>query len=546
MIAEARVLQQQLDTQYHDIIVIGTGPAGMRFVTEFVHVNTTSRVAVFGDEPWLPYNRVNLTSLLTGAIREDKMYVAFDPAKHSNVSCYFNNRIVKINRHAKTVIDSQGVCHGYTTLVLATGSSSFTPNIPGTTLKNVFSFHDLCDAQKLMSRIVRSRHTIVIGGGLLGLEAARAMQRFNTNVTVIEHSMWLMFRQLDQRAGSYLKRHLESLGVHVLTSERVLEIYGDDKVQGVLLGTGETIECDTVVLAAGIVPNLQLIRNSGLYFGKGIRVNDYLQTNDPNIYAIGECAEHRKKTYGLVTPGYEQARVLAYNLNGGHVQYTGSTATTSLKVLDYPVFSIGEVDLPSRNHEEIRFQDHHKGIYRRLFLLRGRLRGVVAIGAWPGILRMQEAVTRQQRIWPWQVSRFIKTGVLWTEDQACNVASWPNATVICQCMSVTRAHLAQASHQGVSNVEQLIQLTGAATVCGVCRPLLANFMSVQVATKSERLPQGILAVGLMILVSLLYLVHEHLEFGQQEYRGLYILLTLCGLLLGGVLLHQVIRLSRMN
>ena len=329
MVAEPDFIQQQFATQKYDVIVIGTGPTGMRFISQFARINTESRIAVFGDEPWMPYNRVNLTSLLTGDIREEKMYVSFDAAKHANVICYYNNPIIQIDRHAKVVIDRQGVRYGYDTLVLATGSSAFMPNIPGINLRNVFSFRDLSDAQKLMSRIVRSRHTVVIGGGLLGLEAARAMQRFNTNVTVIEHSMWLMFRQLDQRGGSYLKRHIESLGVNVRTSERVLEILGKDKVQGVLLGNGETIDCDTVVIAAGIVPNLHLIRHTGLRFGKGIRINDQLQTNDPDIYAVGECAEHRKKVYGLVTPGYEQADVLAYNLNGGKAQYTGSTATTS-------------------------------------------------------------------------------------------------------------------------------------------------------------------------------------------------------------------------
>ncbi|HEX5638077.1 MAG TPA: FAD-dependent oxidoreductase, partial [Gammaproteobacteria bacterium] len=439
--AEARNIQQQFTPLQHDVIVIGTGPVGMRFVTQFARVNTTSRIAIFGDEPWLPYNRVNLTALLTGDIREDKLYVSFDAAKHANVSCYYNNRIVQVDRQSREVIDSQGVRHGYGTLVLATGSSPFMPNIPGTQLNNVFSFRDLSDAQKLMGRIVRSRHTVVIGGGLLGLEAARAMHRFNTNVTVIEHSMWLMFRQLDQRAGSYLKRHIETLGIHVRTSERVLEIIGSDKVQGVLLGSGETIECDTVVVAAGIVPNLQLIRKSGLYFSKGIRVNDQMQTSDPNIYAIGECAEHRKKIYGLVTPGYEQADVLAYNLNGGRAEYVGSTATTSLRVLDYPVFSMGEVDLPTRSHEEIRFQDHQKGIYRRLFILHGRLRGVVAIGGWSGIERLQEMVARQRRIWPWQVSKFKKTGILWADEEACNVVSWPGQAVVCRCTGTTRANL---------------------------------------------------------------------------------------------------------
>jgi nitrite reductase (NADH) large subunit len=546
MVAEALSIQQQFATQVHDVIVIGTGPAGMRFVAQFARANRQSRIAVFGDEPWLPYNRVKLSSLLTGDIREDKLYVPFDAAQNRNVSCYYNNPVIQIDRYAREVVDSHGLRHRYTTLVLATGSSAFMPNIPGIKLNNVFSFRDLSDAQKLMGRIVRSRHTVVIGGGLLGLEAAHAMQRFNTHVTVIEHSMWLMFRQLDQRAGSYLKRHIESLGIHVRTSERVLEIMGDEKVKSVVLGNGEIIECDTVVVAAGVTANLQLIRNVGLQYGKAIRVNDWMQTNDPNIYAIGECAEHRKKIYGLVAPGREQADVLAYNLSGGHARYAGSTSTVSLKVLDYSVLSVGEVDLPAHSHEEIRYQDHQKGIYRRIFVLHGQLRGAVAIGTWLDVDRMREAVSRQQRIWPWQINRFKKTGSLWAEDDACNVVLWPNSAVVCHCAGVTRGNLARAQACGACNVDQLVQLTGASSVCGACRPLLANFVSVQSTAKADKLAWTILACAVIGLLILLFVLSRQDGLSLVGHRGMYLLLTLFGLAIGGVLLREVIHISRRN
>jgi nitrite reductase (NADH) large subunit len=546
MVAEASVIQQQLPELHYDVIVIGSGPVGMRFIAQFLRVNTEATIAVFGDEPWMPYNRVNLTALLTGVIHEEKMYVNVDATKNDKVTCYYNNRITQIDRHARVVTDSAGMRHAYKTLVLATGSSAFVPNIVGTQLKNVFTFRDLSDAQKLMSRIVRSRHTVVIGGGLLGLEAARAMQRFNTTVTIIEHSMWLMFRQLDQRGGSYLKRHIEALGINVRTSERVLEILGEDKVQGVLLGAGETIACDTVVIAAGIVPNVQLIRTTGLYFSKGIRVDDRMRTNDPNIYAIGECAEHRKKIYGLVTPGYEQADVLAYNLNGGQAQYTGSTASTSLKILDYPVFSMGEVDLPAQNTEELRFQDHAKGIYRRLFLLHGRLRGVVAIGAWPGIERLQDLITRQKHIWPWQVSKFRKTGNLWAEEAACNVVEWSGSAVICTCMGVTRANLEQAQGAGACDVEQLSAMTGAATACGACRPLLANLLSSRATVTTGDFTKTIMTITIMALVILLWILFHETELRLHQHRGWYALMGLGGVMLGGVVLREVFRISNRN
>jgi len=476
MLAEAVKIEQQHHRQNHDVIVVGSGPVGMRFVQALMKLNDNISLAVFGDEPWQPYNRVQLSSLVSGEIKEDALYTSCNIADFPGVNTFYNNRIVAIDRYSRQVVDSHGKRHSYKKLILATGSRPRLPIINGIDLDNVFTFRDLNDAQSLMGRSVRTRKTVIIGGGLLGLEAARAMQRYNTEVHVVEHSMWLMFRQLDNRAGSYLKRYVESLGIHVHLSERVQKILGDDRVSGVLLGNGEVIDCDTVVVAAGIESNSMLAIDAGLHVGKGIRVNDQLQTNDRNIYAIGECVEHREKIYGLVAPGFEQAAVLAHLLNGENTRYQGSVSATNLKVLDYPVFSVGNTGVSARSREVVIYQDHKREIYRKIVVIHGRIRGAVGIGDWPGVHRFQEAVEKQRRVWPWQISRFREQGILWNDAVSENVMDWPTTATVCNCTGVTRGQLDEAMKRGASNILELSRATGASTVCGSCKNLVADYL----------------------------------------------------------------------
>ncbi|MCW8909817.1 MAG: FAD-dependent oxidoreductase, partial [Gammaproteobacteria bacterium] len=337
MLIEAKIADRLSTRHAYNVIVIGSGPVGVHAVQEFIKHNPNRHIAIFGDEPWKPYNRVKLSSLISGEIKEESVYTDTRFSKNSFIHTFYNNRIIDINRHSKTVIDSQGKQYHYSKLILATGSSPHIPSINGISHKNIFTFRDLSDAQKLVGRSIRTQKTVVIGGGLLGLEAARAMQRFNTEVTVIEHNMWLMFNQLDINAASYLKKHIENLNINIRTNTYVKEISGSLRVESIVLGNGEKIQCDSIIIATGISPNIELARNAGLAIGRGIRVNDYLQTSDDNIFAIGECAEHRNKIYGLVAPGYEQAAIVSYNIAINKATYTGSITATNLKVVNYPV-----------------------------------------------------------------------------------------------------------------------------------------------------------------------------------------------------------------
>jgi len=507
MVVEAVKINKHLSRQSYDVIVIGTGPVGIRAVQELIKLNSDVSIAIFGDEPWHPYNRVKLSSLISGEIKEEELYSRYDLSKHSNVSCFYNNKISEIDRYEKFVIDDYGKRYTYKRLILATGSRAYIPAIDGTGLQNVFTFRDLNDAQKLMVRSVRTRVTVVIGGGLLGLETARAMQRYNTEVHVIEHSMWLMFNQLDNRAGSYLKQHIEALGVRVHLNDRVLKINGNknNHVTSITLGGGKILECDTVVIAAGIKTNSYLASDAGLHVGKGIRVNDHLQTIDKNIFAIGECAEHKDKVYGLVAPGLEQAAVVAHFLSGENAKYSGSISTTSLKVLDYPVFSVGNTGVMEAARNSFIYQDHKNEIYRKIVVINGRIRGAVGIGEWPGVNRFQEAVEQQRRIWSWQINRFINEGMLWNDLASESVIDWPASAIVCNCTGVTRGQLDAAMKHGATTAEELAHETGASSVCGSCKDLVCDFVGGNVTPEPTNGYKTLIMASILTVIAAVFI-----------------------------------------
>jgi nitrite reductase (NADH) large subunit len=414
------------------------------------------------------------------------------------------------------VIDDQGVRQPYSRLILATGSHPYVPQIAGIELPGVYTFRNRDDADALMARRVRSHHTVVLGGGLLGLEAARGMQRNGTRVTVVEHADRLMGSQLDEGGSDALALELRALGIELVIGDGVREVLGSERVQGLLLQSGLHIACDTVVVATGIRPNIDLARDARIAWGRGIRVDDNMRTSVADVYAIGECAEHRGRVYGLVGPGLEQAGVAVSHITGEAGEYRGSLASTRLKVAGCSVFSMGPMGAAEERSGERRYhyRDPDSGVYRTLLIHRNRLHGVVAIGPWADTARVQSAVADKALVWPWQMWRFQRSGSLWPAEEVNGVAAWPAGALVCQCKSVSRGELSEAMAGGACSVAELRNCTGASSVCGSCKPLIEQLVG---TAKPEPAPMHRWLLGgavLSLLGALAFLLLPKLPYAD--------------------------------
>lgn len=458
------------------VIVVGGGPSGLRMAQELVRRQIP--VIQFNAERWRPYNRLKLTPFLAGEVQLGVVYQPNLFPDGAHLTQYTGQTVVAIDRQAKTVENQLGRRWQYSKLVLCLGSHAHIPPIPGRDLTGVYRFRNFDDVELLVARSIRSRRTVVIGGGLLGLEAARGVALRGVDTIVVEHDTHLMPRQLDRAAGAVLEEQILAMGLDVRTGRAVKAIEGATRVERVALANGESIACDTVIICTGVRANIDLARNAGIAVGHGIAVNDAMQTIDPDIYAVGECAEHDGKIYGLVAPGLEQAAVAAAHLSGEAIRYRGSVPTTKLKIVGTDVFSMGEIEQIDQRLDLTTsiWRDPDHGLYRRLVLRRGRLVGAIAVGDWPEVNRIQQGVRDRTIAWPWQRWRFRRTGRLYQVSEPKSAAAWPSAATVCNCTGVTRGQLGEAIRLGANTVELLMRETNASTVCGTCRPLLHEIL----------------------------------------------------------------------
>lgn len=504
--------------QPRPIVIVGAGPVGVRLATELHRRVPDIPLVIYGAERWTPYNRVRLSSALAGETAWVDLMAETKLPEAKNIETRLGCPVVAIDRIGECVIDAQRNAQPYRFLVLATGSTPHIPNIPGIDLPGVYTFRDMDNAMQLAARRVRTHRTVVLGGGLLGIEAARAMQRSNTEVFVVEHYDRLMPRQLDTAASEALKRYVEAAGIQVVLGDGPANIYGNARVEGVQLRSGKMLSCDTVIISAGIRPNVDLALRAKLAIGRGVRVDDSMRTSDARIFAVGECTEHRDQVYGLVAPGLEQAAVAAHVIAGGHVQYTGSRAATRLKVLGYPVFSMGEVgteQMPDFAREYV-YAVPSKNIYRKVVVRRGRILGALALGSWDAIPRLQEALAKQRRVWPWQLWHFRRQGELWLEETAQQVQDWPANTVVCNCTGVTRGQLSEAIAGGCGSASALSACTNAATVCGSCKLLLMELLGSETPREPVRAARKLFGFALAAAaLALVFLLLPGLPFADS-------------------------------
>jgi len=363
------------------LVVIGNGMAAARFADE-LSTRALGRyaVAVVGAEPRLAYNRVLLSSVLAGEVASSDIELK-PPHWWSDrgITMRYGCRASAIDTQAHSVTLADGMTLPFSKLVFATGSQPIRPPIPGMALPGVITFRDINDIWTIWHRAGAGDRVVVIGGGLLGLEAAYGVAKSGARVTLLHLMDRLMERQLDAQAAHMLQRAVEAMGIEVVLNADTAQIGGNVRVESVTLKDGRTVEADAVVVAIGIRPSADLARDAGVVVTRGIVVDDALETNIAGIHAIGECAEHRGICYGLVEPAHEQARVLADRLAGRDAKYTGSVLATNLKVSGVNVFSAGNF-LGGEGTEEIILSDPGFGIYKKLVIAGGTVTGAVLFG----------------------------------------------------------------------------------------------------------------------------------------------------------------------
>lgn len=363
------------------LVIIGNGMAAARFVEEMAkRALGRYAIAVIGDEPRLAYNRVLLSSVLAGeTTSQDIELRSASWWRDRGVTLTYGCAATSLDLNSRTVHLANGAAVPFSKVVIATGSTAIRLNVPGADLPGVHTFRDSRDVDLLLNLARENKRVVVVGGGLLGLEAAYGLAKAGSKVTLLHLMDRLMERQLDAPAAALLKRLVESKGIEIVLGANTRQILGEDAVTGLELSDGRMIDAEAVVFAAGIRPNVALAKDAGVPVNRGIVVDDQLRTGHADVLALGECAEHRGTCYGLVEPAYEQARVLADHLAGRPAQYDGSVMSTNLKVSGVSVFSAGDF-LGESGADTLVFNDERRGTYKKLVVADGRLTGAVLVG----------------------------------------------------------------------------------------------------------------------------------------------------------------------
>ncbi len=469
------------------LVVVGNGMAGIRTVEELLALAPDLYdITVFGAEPHGNYNRILLSPVLAGEMAlPDIMLNDLDWYRQQGITLHAGRSVSCIDRVARKVRSSDGTEAEYDRLLLATGSTPFILPIPGSDLPGVIAYRDIADTEAMIAAAATYKHAVVIGAGLLGLEAANGLKRRGMEVTVVQFADWIMERQLDKPAADLLQISLEARGLRFLlgkSSEALLA--KDGRVAAVRLKDGMEIAADLVVMAAGIRPNTQLAEAAKLHCGKGkmsgIVVSDTMQTFDPKIYAVGECVNHRGTVYGLVAPLFEQAKVCANHLaNFGIGRYGGSSVSTKLKVTGIDVFSAGEF-MGGKNAEEIVLHDRVGGVYKKLVVDGDRLAGAVLIGDTADGAWYFRLIKDQTPIGEMRDRLMFGEGSLGDSGHAHgkNAAAMADSAEVCGCNGVCKGTIVKAIREhGLFTIDAVRKHTKASSSCGSCTGLVEQILA---------------------------------------------------------------------
>ncbi len=471
--------------QKQNLVVIGNGMAGARAVEEILARGGAEQfeICMFGDEPYGNYNRILLSNVLNGSQSESEIYLnPLDWYRENGITLHAGVQADSILRKSKCVLGCDGTIEAYDKLIVATGSRSHIPPISGLTLENrqykpgLFVFRTLEDCREIAEYARERGRAAVIGGGLLGLEAARGLQNFGVAVDVIHLGPHLMGQQLDAPAGAILKASIEKLGIGIHLSRNTTAVLGEDRVTGLAFDDGTTLAYDMVVIATGITPNAEIAKRCGLKVERAIVVDDHMRSvDDPDVYAVGECAQHDGRVYGLVSPLWEQAKVLADQITGRNpgAEYHGSKIATKLKVMGIEMASLGVPEPQDERDEIVQFTEPKKGTYKKLIIRDGRLTGGILLGDIGKAAYLMQAFDRGTPLPEDRLALLFDIGApakkLSLEDMAADAQ-------ICNCNGVSKGAIVGCVKSGKRSPKAVMDATRAGTGCGSCKSAITELV----------------------------------------------------------------------
>ncbi|WP_237477503.1 FAD-dependent oxidoreductase [Lichenibacterium dinghuense] len=460
------------------LVVIGNGMAGARAVEEILKRGGADQfdVVMFGDEPHGNYNRIMLSGILGGTKTLDDILINTpDWYAENGIVLHKGDRVVEIDRAAKAVRSAGGRVESYDVLLIATGSKAFVPPFKGAfasdgTLKpGVFAYRTFADCVGIAEAAKAARKAVTIGGGLLGLEAARALGDLGCESHVVHLAGHLLELQLDATGGGMLRRAMEGFGLHVHTGKATTEVLGEDRVTGLAFKDGTTLDCDMVVVAAGVRPNSEIGLRAGLTVERAIVVNDHMQSiDDRSVYAVGECAQHRGKVYGLVAPLWDQAKVFAEHVTGRdeRAAYHGSKLATKLKVMGVELASMGITEPHDDGDEVVQFAEPKRGTYKKLIVRNGRLVGGILMGDISKAAYLMQAFDRDAPLPEERLALLFDIGA---PPQAVSLEEMPAEMQVCNCNGVTKGAIGACVAAGNRDLRAVMTATRAGMGCGSCK-----------------------------------------------------------------------------
>ena len=473
------------------LVVVGNGMAGARAIEEVLARGGADQfsITMFGDEPYGNYNRIMLSNILSGAQEVSEIYInPLDWYKENGITLHSGARVTHIDRAARIVTSDNGIQEEYDTLLIATGSRAFIPPMEGAWLDNgtlrpgVFAFRGIDDCTGIMTMAKQSKVAAVIGGGLLGLEAARGLLNHGCEVHVIHLGAHLMEMQLDATGGGMLRRAMEGLGcqVHLGKMTTTILTEGDDartaKVSGLRFKDGTELACDMVVVSAGIRPNAEIAARAGLTVERAIVVDNHMRSpDDHRVYVVGECAQHRGKVYGLVAPLWDQAKVFADQVTGANPQaeYMGSKLATKLKVMGVELASMGITEPKDDGDEVIQFSEPKRGTYKKLIVRDGRLVGGILMGDISKAAYLMQAFDRDSRLPDERLELLFDLGA---PSQAVTLDEMPADAQVCNCNGVSKAAIGACIAAGAKTTTAVMKATRAGMGCGSCKSLVGELV----------------------------------------------------------------------